>query len=263
MQTRSASRVLARLSGEEPVVEDVAVAEGRALREPGGAAGVLDVDRVGGFERGRSLRQRVVAHGRRAGQQLIPVVGAEEHHLLEARQRRSHLGDHRPVVARLEVGRGHEHAAARLVQRVLHLVGAVGRVDRDEDRADLGGGVLHEHPRGAVRAPDAHSVADVEAAGQEGLGHPVDLGAELAVAESDVLERDDERVTVTVPRDGGIEVVADRPLEQRHRGVTGEVRELAHPGTSVPAKIRRQAATWRSCTRRFVAVIGISHVAWA
>ena len=39
-----------QLGGEEPVVEDVAVAQGRALGIAGGARGVLDVDRVLGAE---------------------------------------------------------------------------------------------------------------------------------------------------------------------------------------------------------------------
>jgi hypothetical protein len=42
--------VVAQLADEEPVVEDVVVRERRALRETGGARGVLDVDGVVGVE---------------------------------------------------------------------------------------------------------------------------------------------------------------------------------------------------------------------
>ena len=42
---------------------------------------------------------------------------------------------------------------AGLAQHVLQLVGAVGRVDVDQDRADLGGGVLDQRPTRRSSAP--------------------------------------------------------------------------------------------------------------
>jgi hypothetical protein len=106
--------------------------ERRALGEAGGARGVLDVDRVV------------------AGQAFA-----------------AHLLDHGPVVARLVAQRGEQHRDARLVEDVLHLVGAVGRVDVHHDRADAGGGVLDEHPLRAVDRPDAHPVALGDPAGEQ------------------------------------------------------------------------------------------------
>ena len=56
-----------------------------------------------------------------------------------------------------------------------------------------------------------------------------------------LLEGDDDCVPLAVSSDGGIEVGTDGALEERHRRVAGEAGEVAHPGTSVPAKIRLQA----------------------
>ena len=49
-------------------------------------------------------------------------------------------------------------------------MGAVGRVDVDQDRADLGGGVLRDRPLGAVRRPDADPVALRDAGARSGRG---------------------------------------------------------------------------------------------
>ena len=76
-----------------------------------------------------------------------------------ARSRPGQLGgdllDHVHVVGRLERRGGEQHPAARLVEGVRQLVGAVGRVDVDQHDADLGGGVLQQRPLGVVRAPQA------------------------------------------------------------------------------------------------------------
>ena len=77
----------------------------------------------------------------------------------ERRALAADLVDHRRVVARLERRRGDQQADRRLVQHVLQLVAAVRRVDVDEDRADLRGGVLDEDPLGTVRRPDADAIA--------------------------------------------------------------------------------------------------------
>ena len=91
-----------------------------------------------------------------------------------ARQVRAHVLDHVDVVRRLERRGGEQHPAARLGERVLQLVGAVGRVDVDEDHADLGRGVLQQRPLGVVRAPQPDPVARLEPEREEALGAAVD-----------------------------------------------------------------------------------------
>ena len=88
---------------------------------------------------------------------------------------RGQLAQHGEIVAGLEAGGGDQGAAADLVQRVLQLVGAVGRVDVDQDQAGLGGGELRHHPLGVVGRPDADPVAGLEAQRQQAGGEGVDL----------------------------------------------------------------------------------------
>ena len=143
------------------------------------------------------------------------------------------LVDHRHVVGRLEVGRRHQAAAPGLLQRVAHLVGAVGRIDVDEDHADARRRVLHEHPLRAVRRPDPDPVAALEAARHERPGELVDAVVELGVGPTHVLVADHQRLAVGVPLGGRVEVVADRALEERYVGRSDCVREagLRHGST--------------------------------
>ena len=117
----------AQLADEEPVVQDVVVRQGRALRETRGARGVLDVD-------GRA---------------------AEQYDGFQFRAARPHLGDHPGVVGGLQLLGRYEQRATRLVEHELQLTGAVRRVNVHQDRADLRGRVLGERPFGTVWCPDA------------------------------------------------------------------------------------------------------------
>ena len=213
--------VPAHLPDDVGVVEDVVVAERGPLGVPGGARRVLDVDRVVRVE-GRL----VGGEGRRVSVpvvQRVPLGAPDQHDLLEPGAVRRHFGDHRRVVGRLERARRDEQPDPRLDQHVLQLVGPVGRVDADEDDADLGRGVLQLHPFRAVRGPDADAVALRDAAAQQAAGERIDLGAQLGVGESAAGGVLDQRVPVTVRRRGAIEVVADGLLEQRGVGGTAVV----------------------------------------
>ena len=66
-------RVAAQLADEEPVVEDVVVAERRALGEARGAARVLDVDRVVELQARGAVAQRLGVGAVGLGEQLVPV----------------------------------------------------------------------------------------------------------------------------------------------------------------------------------------------
>ena len=116
-----------QLGGEEPVVEDVAVRQRRAL---GSTPDVLDVDRVGVGQRRHPLP--TASAGRPSpwlsNRSQSDVPGRPPARVRERRAGdRDHLVDHRAVVAALEVRRGHR-AEPRLVERVEQLVGPVGGV---------------------------------------------------------------------------------------------------------------------------------------
>ncbi len=91
------------------------------------------------------------------------------------------LAQHGEIVAGLEAGGGDQGPAADLVERVLELVGAVGRVDVDQDQAGLGGGELGDHPLRVVGRPDADPVAGLEAQRQQPARQAIRLALELAV----------------------------------------------------------------------------------
>ena len=69
--------VAAARAGEPAVVEDVAVAQGRALRRPGRPAGELDVDRVPRVDACRPRREFPVRDSVAGGEQLRPIGRVE------------------------------------------------------------------------------------------------------------------------------------------------------------------------------------------
>jgi hypothetical protein len=205
--------VAAALADEEPVVEDVVVAERGALREARGPARVLDVDRVVELGRGLALRELRGADALAAGEELLPVA-PDEDDLLEGVEVAADVADHLHVVAALERGGRDQHPAAGLAQHVLELRRPVGRVDVDEDDPGLRRRVLDERPLGAVRAPDPHPVAGLDAGGDERARCAVDGLAELRVRVAEVLMDGDQRLPVSEPLDRAVQVVSDRVAQQ-------------------------------------------------
>ncbi len=203
------------------------MAQRRALRVARRARGVLDVDRVARLQRAHPLRDRVGGQVLALGDDPGPVVGAEVDDPLERVRVDPHLVDHRAVVAGLERLGREQQPQAGLVQRVGELVRAVGRVDVDQDRADLGGGVLHQRPLGAVRRPDADPVALRDPGRDQPPGERVDVGVERRPGPAATGGHLDQRLAVPVRRDRALEVAADRLLEQRH-GVVSPSRVGLH-----------------------------------
>ena len=217
--------VAAAHPGEVRVVQDVPVREGRALRKPRGAARVLDVDRIVGRERGRARAQGLAVRGVSLRQQRVPLRRSEKDRLLQPPEPGAHLAHHRDVVRGLEARGRDQHAAARLVEGVLELARAVGRVDVDEDRAELRRGVLHQHPLDVVRAPDAHPVTGLEPASQQAPSEPVGLGVELRVGEPEPLVARHHRLLVGCTRRRPLESRPDRLVEQRRVDGAAVVRQ--------------------------------------
>ena len=182
--------------------------------------------------------------------------------------------DHRDVVGGLERPGGDEHPDARLREHVGELVGAVRRVDVDEDRADLRGGELDEHPLGGVRRPDADPVALLERPrrGAPGRGGPPPPRARAYVirtpwARSTSASRSAYRataasrlspmhcsssggsVTPTVCDSvGSGEVAIVRPSEQRCLACPANTRPgrpATSAGSSSPAEVASRGLSWR------------------
>ncbi|MCY1418825.1 hypothetical protein D9M71_343940 [compost metagenome] len=94
-------------------------------------------------------------------------------------QLRQQLAEHGVVVGGLEGVGADQPATAGLLERVLEFVEAVGWIDVDQDHADLGAGELGDAPLGAVRRPDAQTLARLQADGDEGPRAAVDRFGQL------------------------------------------------------------------------------------
>ena len=201
---------------------------------------------VVGLQRRHPLGDGVLGQPFALGDQRVPVVGADVDDPLESGVLRRGLLDHLPVVARLEGLRADQQLQSRLVHRVGELVGAVGRVDVDQDGADLGAGVLRDRPLRAVRRPHPHPVAlldpRADQAPSEGVHVPVELGVGPATP-GGVL---DQRLVVAVRRHDALEVGADGLLDQG-RGWSHRLRRtpLVEPihGRPSPASTSRHVAS--------------------
>ncbi|MDT4850152.1 hypothetical protein FQZ97_842930 [compost metagenome] len=210
------------------VVEDVVVAERGALGEAGGAGGVLDVDRVVELQLGLARRHRLRRDRLAAPLQLGPGQEARRRRRAQADhpaqlrqafagqrarrrggQLRQQFEEHGVVVGGLE-GVGADHpAAAGLLERVFQFAAAIGRVDVDQDGADLGAGELGDAPLGAVRRPDAQAVAALQAEGEQGAGLPLDRFGEFGPAQAQALVAHHQRLVLGEARHGGVERLAD------------------------------------------------------
>ncbi len=224
---------LHRLTNKETVVQDVAVRERGALGKTGGAAGELDVDGFVRVQRCRGLGDRRVV-GAAAGDpvgkaQHAGFIGlAQMHHQFEIGQTRGaqfarragiqlrrEFTQHGEVVAGLERGHGDQRLARHLVERVLHLGGAIGRVDVHQNQADLGRRQLHQHPFHAVVRPDAHAVALAQTAAQQGAAQTIHLALELGIAQANVLVARNQRLLQALALGHGVEKIAYGLRQQR------------------------------------------------
>ena len=145
--------------GEIAIVQDVAVGQGGALGEPGGAGGVLDIDGVVGLQRGGDRIRFGPVDRVIACREGVPLRCVEKHRPLEVGTPIAHLCDHRHIVGGLEGWSRDDPSTFRLVEGIGQLMGAVGRVDIDQDHPDLGGRKLHQGPLGTVGGPQAYPIA--------------------------------------------------------------------------------------------------------
>ena len=128
-----------RFAHEEAVVQDIVVAERRALGKAGGAAGELDVDRVVKLQGRADIDQPrpVCAAGgvrdmREALATAMRIIANSDDDFQQRQPTRlAQFTDHRQVFAGLVANGDDQGFAAHLVQGVLGLRQAVGRVDVD------------------------------------------------------------------------------------------------------------------------------------
>jgi hypothetical protein len=97
-------------------------------------------------------------------------------------------------------------------------MGAVCRIDIDQDRSELGRGELDEDPLRTVGRPDPDAVTLRYSQRLQPEGTGVDLGLELAIVPPASRHALDERRTIREPRDSQIEVRPDRVAQHRRRG---------------------------------------------
>ncbi|MNQ89875.1 hypothetical protein D3C85_1051970 [compost metagenome] len=220
------------------------MAEGGALGETRGAGGVLDIDRVVELQPGLAIGQRFGTHlpcpplQGRPGQEAGRRIGRQADHATQFRQalagQRTRFGggqfrdqakEHGVVVGGLE-GVGADHpAAAGLLERVFQLAAAVGRVDVDQDGADLGAGELGDAPLGAVGRPDAETVAAVQAQGEQGAGVGVHRLGQFLPAVAQALVPDHQRLALGE--------LGNRGIECRAYGHGEQVLVLPPPGVAL------------------------------
>ena len=149
-----------------------------AFRKPGRAACKLNIDRVvrlqlcsQHLELGKSIavnrlfELREPEHARYFGLSQLNDVsqcrnfGGIEVAGLAVTNLRRQLTQHGKVIAGLEAFRNHERLARHLVQNILELGYAVGRIDGNEDRADSCTRQLGQDPLRIVWRPDADAVS--------------------------------------------------------------------------------------------------------
>ena len=208
------------------VVADVAVREGRTLRETRCARGVLDVDRVVWFECRRAFcdsRQLVV---RRLRDQLLPCRRLEADHLTQLRRRRTCSVEHALVVGVLVPLCCEDDAGSRLRQRIVEFVLPVRRVEVDENGTDLRRGVLGDHPLGAIGRPESDAVTLAHSESEQTRGERQNVGAELAVGPGAVGGRVDEREIVGKGLGRACQCRTDRLGQQRWAVFTTGIRQF-------------------------------------
>ena len=196
------------------------MAEQGALWETRGARGVLDHHGIVGTDGGQ-LDALVVAR-RNEG---VPVVEADHLAQLGAvRLHRLYRLQHRIAAKIID----HEHAGgARLLQHILHLVGAEGRVHGDQHHACHPGAELQHHPFREVLRPDRDALALLETRGER-AGGALRLPVQLRVGPLPPLCRigDAGNQRQAIGRRLGrlAQEVAERHLPHRRRGRSRDVR---------------------------------------
>ena len=195
----------------------------RAFGEARRAGRILNVDRLVELAARFALGQRHVVAFVGPRQKVVPAdlvrsrrFCADDDDVAQRGEGRTHVAHHGEVLTALVAIESHEGGDAALLQRVLQFVQPVRRVHVDEDRADLGARVLHQHPLERVRRPDSDAFAVLHAGRDKGAGKAIGLVRELGIAEAAVLVDRNDGIAIRKAACDPVQVVADRFSEKRH-----------------------------------------------
>ena len=176
----------------------------------------------------------------------------QHHHEFQRGAPRPDRGDHRRVVGGLQPLRGDQHSRTGLLEHKLQFPHPVRRVDVDQDRADLRGGVLGDRPFRAVRRPDTDPVALPDPHREQAERDRVHVRGQLGVGPAPPGGPVHQRLPRAVPADRGTEVRADRVTKQGCRGRARRIAEHADMVAFISAAVLRQIA---ACARSTNAVM--------
>ena len=141
------------------------------------------------------------------------------------RQFRHQRGQHLDIVRFAKTACRHEDADTGLIERVFELTQPVGRVDIDEDRANLRRSVLHDRPLCSVRAPDPDPVSPFDAQGQQRARRTVHFPKQVGVGVAQILMAGDQRVSIPEPGSRTVERGANRFTEKCDGPRTMDIRQ--------------------------------------
>ncbi len=204
-------RIVESMGQELPVVHNVVVGQHDALGQAGGAAGVLDVGHVvHGYMRWQFAR-RILQRGPLGRIEVDGVIELEIEPVAGA-------AEDLFVVGALVFVPQEERLHARLLQRVLQLMGAVGGIHIDERRSGPGAAHVHRDPLDAVGGPQADAVAPPNAERPKPSCHAVRFVAQLGPGQALGLMAGRNGQAVGKAIRCAVQEVADGQVQQRPVG---------------------------------------------
>ena len=225
----------------------------RALGKRRRARGVEDREHIVGADGSRGARDVAQQVGGAVASRID--VGRIDDHVAQLGKARAtelaghgvgqlgqHLLERVEVIDRTESIGEEQRRRVRLTENVGELVGAIARIERDDDQPEAGRGVLRDEPQRSIRQPDGQRVAPAETERLQTARESARAITEVREAEPLVAE--DDRLARAVTR-------GDR-LEQRPRGrvCEGIGRHVSPAGRGSRRSSRPRARRRRAAARR-------------
>ena len=211
------------------------------IKVPGGVMTAAQVREIGvaadAFAEGQH-----VGPAQRAREVRVRLFFTEQYDAAQLGEPIAHLAQDLDVLAALVPDLGQEYGDAALFERVSRFGTAIGRIDVDQNRADLGRRELRDHPLDRVRRPDADAVAVTHSERHQAAREPVALRIQLGIGQTNALMNGNDRLVVRMTRGDPREVRADRLADQRQGTGSASVTQRPHS---------RRFGAQRSGPRRF------------
>ena len=180
---------------------------------------------------------------------------AHDNDVLEFHQRRAHSGVHRRKVKTTVTRRYHHHRAAREIQDVAELVGAVVGQQRIGDRAEQRRGQMQADELGAIGQLDRNHVPGADPQPGQAAGNAFGLLGELRVGHATATGRDQRDFPGRAPhclaqavRQRAVGPQARRAVARRDLGSRDGVEAHAEPYAPQPPAVPRcltGSSPWR------------------